>query len=183
VYPPALNHHERQVLAWSMMPAPVSEVLIAEATRIARGIATTLGVEGLIAVEMFLTRDDRLLVNELAPRPHNSFHETEVGCATSQFEQLVRAVCDLPLGDPTILRPAAIVNLFGDLWQSGPPPFERVLREPGVRLHLYGKKSARPGRKMGHLSATGPTAEDALHRANAAFAHLSPTSPPTRVRT
>jgi 5-(carboxyamino)imidazole ribonucleotide synthase len=176
VYPPALNHHERQVLAWSMMPAPVSEVLIAEATRIARGIAATLGVEGLIAVEMFLTRDDRLLVNELAPRPHNSFHETEVGCATSQFEQLVRAMCDLPLGDPTVLRPAAIVNLFGDLWQSGPPPFERVLREPGVRLHLYGKKSARPGRKMGHLSATGATAEEALHRVNTALAHLSSAS-------
>ena len=177
VYPPALNHHERQVLAWSMMPASLPDLVVVEATRIARGIATSLGVEGLIAVEMFLTGDERLLVNELAPRPHNSFHETEAGCATSQFEQLVRAVCDLPLGDPAVLRPAAIVNLFGDLWNGGPPPFERVLREPGVRLHLYGKKAARPGRKMGHLSATADTAEEALRRANTAFAQLTSNSP------
>ncbi|HEY6220861.1 MAG TPA: 5-(carboxyamino)imidazole ribonucleotide synthase [Gemmatimonadaceae bacterium] len=181
VYPPALNHHEHQVLAWSMMPAPLPELIIIEATQIARGIASTLGVEGLLAVEMFLTDDDRLLVNELAPRPHNSFHETEVGCATSQFEQLVRAVCDLPLGEPAVVRPAAIVNLFGDLWNGGPPPFERVLREPGVRLHLYGKKAPRPGRKMGHLSATGPTPQAALARASTAFAQLS--QPPSRAKT
>src|SRR3954468_9862582 len=124
VYPPAMNHHERQVLAWSVMPAPLPEPLIAEATKIARSIASSLAIEGLLAVEMFVTSDERLLVNELAPRPHNSFHETEVGCATSQFEQLVRAVCDLPLGEPSMLRPAAIVNLFGDLWNGGPPPFE-----------------------------------------------------------
>lgn len=173
VYPAAMNHHERQVLAWSVMPAPVSELLVAQATKVARDIASSLAVEGLLAVEMFVTADDRLLVNELAPRPHNSFHETEAACATSQFEQLVRAICDLPLGDPTVLRPAAIVNLFGDLWAGGPPPFERILREPGVRLHLYGKRSARPGRKMGHISATGPTAHDALTRAHAAFATLS----------
>lgn len=173
VYPPAMNHHERQMLAWSVMPAPLSELLVVQATKIARDIATSLAVEGLLAVEMFVTSDDRLLVNELAPRPHNSFHETEVGCATSQFEQLVRAICDLPLGDPAVIRPAAIVNLFGDLWAGGPPPFERILREPGIRLHLYGKHTARPGRKMGHLSATGSTAHEALTRVNAAFARLS----------
>ena len=173
VYPPSLNHHERLALAWAVMPAPLSELVIAQATRIARDIAASLGIEGLLAVELFLTQDDRLLVNELAPRPHNSFHQTEAACATSQFEQLVRAVCDLPLGDPTVLRPAAIVNLFGDLWERGDPAFERVLREPGVRLHLYGKKSARPGRKMGHISATGATPEQALDHARDAYARLT----------
>jgi 5-(carboxyamino)imidazole ribonucleotide synthase len=173
VYPPSLNHHERLALDWSVIPAPLPELVIAQATRIARDIASSLGVEGLLAVELFLTADDRLLVNELAPRPHNSFHQTEAACATSQFEQLVRAVCDLPLGDPTVLRPAAIVNLFGDLWQAGDPAFERVLREPGVRLHLYGKKSARPGRKMGHISAIGSTPEKALACARDAFARLT----------
>jgi 5-(carboxyamino)imidazole ribonucleotide synthase len=178
VYPPAMNHHERQVLAWSVMPAPLPEPLIAEATKEARGIASELAVEGLLAVEMFVTSDDRLLVNELAPRPHNSFHETEVGCPTSQFEQLVRAICDQPLGDPSVERPAAIVNLFGDLWSGGPPPFERILREPGIRLHLYGKREPRPGRKMGHLSATGSTAHEALSRVNAAFTNLRDSTPP-----
>jgi 5-(carboxyamino)imidazole ribonucleotide synthase len=173
VYPPSLNHHERLALDWAVLPAPLPEVVIAQATTIARDIASSLEIEGLLAVELFLTPDDRLLVNELAPRPHNSFHQTEVGCATSQFEQLVRAVCDQPLGDPSALRPAAIVNLFGDLWEHGDPAFDRVLREPGVRLHLYGKKSARAGRKMGHLSATGSTAEEALACARRAHASLT----------
>ena len=173
VYPPSLNHHERLALDWSVMPAPLPEAIIAQATSIARDIASALGIEGLLAVELFLTDDGQLLVNELAPRPHNSFHQTEAACATSQFEQLVRAVCDLPLGDPTVLRPAAIVNLFGDLWEHGEPSFDRVLREPGVRLHLYGKKSARPGRKMGHISATGSTPEKALAGARGAFARLT----------
>ena len=181
VYPPAMNHHERQVLAWSVMPAPLPDLVISEATKLARDIASSLVIEGLLAVEMFITTDDRLLVNELAPRPHNSFHETEAACATSQFEQLVRAICDQPLGDPTVICPAAIVNLFGDLWASGAPPFERVLREPGIRLHLYGKRSARPGRKMGHLSATGATAHEALARVNAAFDRLASAATLNRV--
>ncbi len=172
VYPPSLNHHERLALDWAVIPAPLPESIADEATRIARDIASSLAIEGLLAVELFLTADDRLLVNELAPRPHNSFHQTEAACATSQFEQLVRAVCDLPLGDPSVLRPAAIVNLFGDLWEHGAPAFERVLKEPGVRLHLYGKKSARAGRKMGHLSATGSTPEQALTSARDAFSRL-----------
>ena len=173
VYPPSLNHHERLALDWAVMPAPLPELVVAQATRIARDIASSLEIEGLLAVELFLTADDRLLVNELAPRPHNSFHQTEAACATSQFEQLVRAVCDLPLGDPSVLRPAAIVNLFGELWDGGAPAFDRVLREPGVRLHLYGKQSARPGRKMGHISATGSTPEKALACAREAFARLT----------
>ncbi|MEO5567970.1 MAG: 5-(carboxyamino)imidazole ribonucleotide synthase [Gemmatimonadaceae bacterium] len=173
VYPPSLNHHERLALAWAVMPAPLAAALVDQSLQIARDIAASLEIEGLLAVELFLTTDGRLLVNELAPRPHNSFHQTEAACATSQFEQLVRAVCDLPLGDPAVLRPAAIVNLFGDLWEAGLPKFERLLGESGVRLHLYGKRSARPGRKMGHLSATGATPQDALNRAQTAYARLT----------
>ena len=168
VYPPAFNVHERQILSWSAIPAQFPQTVLREAESLARGIADALALEGILAVELFLLRDGRLLVNELAPRPHNSFHETEVACATSQFEQLVRAVCDLPLGDPRVLRPAAIYNLFGELWEKGAPPFEAALAQPGVRLHLYGKRGARPGRKMGHLSATGDTPAEAIERVRAA---------------
>jgi 5-(carboxyamino)imidazole ribonucleotide synthase len=168
VFPPALNFHERQILAWSVLPAPLPADVLARAEAIARKIANAFSLEGILAVEMFLLRDGTLLVNELAPRPHNSFHETEVACATSQFEQLVRAVCDLPLGDPAALRPGAIFNLFGELWESGTPHFEKPLAHSGVRLHLYGKRGARAGRKMGHLSAVGATPEDALRRVQAA---------------
>jgi len=174
VYPPALNHHERQVLAWSVIPGRLPSAIGRDAIDLARAIAVTIGLEGLLAVEMFLTRDGRLLVNELAPRPHNSFHETELACLTSQFEQLVRAVCGLPLGDTAIVRPAAIVNLFGDLWLNGKTPrFDAALAEPATRLHLYGKRVPRAGRKMGHLSAIGDTPEQALLRARAAAARLS----------
>jgi 5-(carboxyamino)imidazole ribonucleotide synthase len=168
VFPPALNVHERQILAWSVLPAPLPVRVTQHAEEIARGIAEAFGLEGILAVEMFVLRDGTLLVNELAPRPHNSFHETEVACSISQFEQLVRAVCDLPLGDTRALRPGAIFNLFGELWLDGPPRFEAALAQPGVRLHLYGKRGPRPGRKMGHLSAIGDTPEDALARVRAA---------------
>jgi 5-(carboxyamino)imidazole ribonucleotide synthase len=168
VYPPALNVHERQILAWSVLPAPLPARVTRDAEAIARGIAESFGLEGILAVELFLLHDGTLLVNELAPRPHNSFHETEVACSTSQFEQLVRAICDLPLGDPRALRPGAIFNLFGELWANGPPRFEAALAQPGVRLHLYGKRGARTGRKMGHLSAIGDTPDDALARVRAA---------------
>ncbi len=172
VYPPALNFHERQILSWSVLPAPIDGGLAERAEAIARDIAGALSLEGILAVEMFVLENEALLVNELAPRPHNSFHETEVACSTSQFEQIVRAVCDLPLGDTRALRPGAIHNLFGDLWlehrDAAAPPFERALALPGVRLHLYGKPGPRPGRKMGHLSAVGDTADDALARVRAA---------------
>jgi 5-(carboxyamino)imidazole ribonucleotide synthase len=174
VYPPALNFHERQVLSWSVIPAALPAMLVRQATELAANIAGALELEGLLAVEMFLTTRDELLVNELAPRPHNSFHETELACPTSQFEQLVRAVCNLPLGDTSIVRPAAIVNLFGDLWHEGTTPhFDAALAEPLTRLHLYGKRVARPGRKMGHISALGDTPEKALARARAAAARLT----------
>jgi 5-(carboxyamino)imidazole ribonucleotide synthase len=169
VYPPAYNHHEERILAWSLLPGPVPPQVAVKATEIARDMANALKVEGLLVVELFLLKDGRLLVNELAPRPHNSFHATEVACLTSQFEQAVRAVCNLPLGSVEVVRPAAIVNLLGDLWlREGGPRFEQVLAMPGVRLHLYGKRDARKGRKMGHLSAVGTTPEDALARVKAA---------------
>ena len=173
VYPPAVNHHEQQVLAWSVMPGELTPDVVRDATRIALDIAEALKLEGILAVEMFLLQDGRLLVNELAPRPHNSFHASELACPTSQFEQLVRAVCDLPLGTTEALRPVAIVNLFGDLWQDGRSPnFADVLAVPGTRLFLYGKSGARPGRKMGHLAAAGSSAEDALRRVQRAAARL-----------
>ncbi|MDB4892345.1 MAG: phosphoribosylaminoimidazole carboxylase [Gemmatimonadetes bacterium] len=163
VYPPAVNHHERQILAWSVLPGELTSEVVREAERLALAIAHALMLEGILAVEMFLLQDGRLLVNELAPRPHNSYHASELACPTSQFEQLVRSVCDLPLGAVTPARPSAIVNLFGDLWENGRVPrFERALAVPGTRLFLYGKSGARAGRKMGHLAASGATAQDAL---------------------
>lgn len=172
VFPPAVNHHEDRILVWSVLPGVLPPEVISEATELARAIAEAVGLEGLLAVELFLLRDGTLLVNELAPRPHNSFHATERACVTSQFEQHVRSVCGLPLGSTDIVTPAAIVNLLGDLWTDGQPLFERALRLPGVRLHLYGKTGARPGRKMGHLSAIGATAQVAVARAQEAMALL-----------
>ena len=162
-FPAALNHHERLALSWSVIPAPLPPEILARVTEIGRGIAESTALEGLIGVEMFVTTDGELLVNELAPRPHNSYHASERGCVTGQFEQLTRAVCDLPLGDTRTVRPAAIVNIFGDLWQSGrEPDFARALEDSAVRLHLYGKPGPRPGRKMGHFSAVGDSPMGAL---------------------
>jgi 5-(carboxyamino)imidazole ribonucleotide synthase len=163
-YPAARNHHENQILAWSVMPAGVGAELEARAGSIAAELVAKLGIEGLLCAEIFVTRQGEMFVNELAPRPHNSYHESERGCETSQFEQLVRAVCNLPLGSTELISPAAIVNLLGDLWVNGEPDFAAALAMPGVRLHLYEKHHARAGRKMGHLSATGKTAEEALER-------------------
>ncbi|MBX6360551.1 MAG: 5-(carboxyamino)imidazole ribonucleotide synthase [Acidobacterium ailaaui] len=163
-FPAATNHHERQILAWSVIPSSIPASLEEKAQRLARSIADKMHLEGILAVEMFVTRDDRLLVNELAPRPHNSYHASERACVTSQFEQMVRAVCDLPLGDTSVVAPAAIVNLLGDLWLDQQPRFDQALRVPGVRLHLYEKHQPRKGRKMGHLSAVGKTPEEAVQR-------------------
>ena len=169
VYPVAWNHHERQILVWSAMPAPISDAMRGQAQGIAREIAETFGLEGILAVEMFVTGKGELLVNELAPRPHNSYHASVRACVTSQFEQLVRAVCNLPLGETDVVQPAAIANLLGDLWmdEAGKPReprFDRALTVPGVRLHLYEKLRPRKGRKMGHLSAVGSTPEEAVER-------------------
>ena len=166
VYPPAWNHHENQILAWSVMPAPIPASMETEAKKIAEEIADTFQLEGVLAVEMFCTTDGKLLVNELAPRPHNSYHASVRACVTGQFEQLVRAVCDLPLGSVDVVQPAAIANLLGDLWlrdgQPIEPRFDAALAVPGVRLHLYEKHKPRKGRKMGHLSAVGATADEAV---------------------
>jgi 5-(carboxyamino)imidazole ribonucleotide synthase len=163
-FPSAANHHENQILAWSVLPSSIAPDLESKAQQIACGLANELELEGLLAVEMFLTTDGRLLVNELAPRPHNSYHASERACVTSQFEQAVRAVCDLPLGDTSIMRPAAIANLLGDLWLDHEPKFDKALEIPGVRLHLYEKLLPRKGRKMGHLSAVAATPEEAVKR-------------------
>ncbi len=163
-YPSATNYHEQQILAWSVIPSSIPRALEEKAQQIACDLAQALGLEGILAVEMFVTTSGELFVNELAPRPHNSYHASERACATSQFEQHVRAVCDLPLGDVDVLRPAAIANLLGDIWLAGEPKFDRALAVPGVRLHLYEKHSARKGRKMGHLSAVGDTPEEAVQR-------------------
>ncbi len=178
IYPPAWNHHERQILAWSVVPAPISGELQDQAQTLAREIAETFSLEGVLAVEMFVTTNGDLLINELAPRPHNSYHASERGCVTSQFEQLVRAVCNLPLGETDVVQPAAIANLLGDLWldQQGKarePLFDEALTVPGVRLHLYEKLRPRKGRKMGHLSAVGSTADEAVSRVLRAQALLS----------
>jgi 5-(carboxyamino)imidazole ribonucleotide synthase len=163
-FPAARNHHEKQILAWSVLPAGVSAELEARAEALAANLVAKLGMVGLLCAEIFVTRSGELLINELAPRPHNSYHQSERGCATSQFEQLVRAVCNLPLGSTELITPAAIVNLLGDVWLNGEPNFPAALEVPGVRLHLYEKHTPRAGRKMGHLSSVGATAEEALER-------------------
>jgi 5-(carboxyamino)imidazole ribonucleotide synthase len=177
VYPAAWNHHVHQILNWSVIPAAIPAAMEEEARKIAGEIADTFQLEGLLAVEMFVTQGGRLLINELAPRPHNSYHESERACVTSQFEQVVRAVCDLPLGDVDLVQPAAIANLLGEHWigEDGgavEPRFDRALEVPGVRLHLYEKLKPRKGRKMGHLSAVGDTADEAVERVLRAKAAL-----------
>jgi 5-(carboxyamino)imidazole ribonucleotide synthase len=163
-YPAARNHHENQILAWSLLPSGVSSELEARAQTIAAEMIAKLGIEGLLCIEFFVSRRGDLFVNELAPRPHNSYHQSERGCVTSQFEQAVRAVFNLPLGSTDLISPCAIVNLLGDLWLKGEPNFAAALAVPGVRLHLYEKHTPRAGRKMGHLSSVGATAEEALQR-------------------
>jgi 5-(carboxyamino)imidazole ribonucleotide synthase len=163
-YPAARNHHENQILAWSVMPAGAASGLEARSGELAAAIITRLGIEGLLCIEFFVTKQGHLFVNEMAPRPHNSYHESERGCVTSQFEQAVRAACNLPLGSTELIAPCAIVNLLGDVWLTGEPNFPAALEVPGVRLHLYEKHTPRAGRKMGHLSSTGTTAEEALDR-------------------
>jgi 5-(carboxyamino)imidazole ribonucleotide synthase len=171
-FPSATNHHEKQILVWSVIPSLVSAEIEERGQKLACRIADSFTLEGLLAVEMFLTPSGELLVNELAPRPHNSYHASERACVTSQFEQCVRAVCDLPLGDVAVLQPAAIVNLLGDLWLDHPPHFDRALAVPGVRVHLYEKHQPRKARKMGHLSAVGATPQQAVERVLEAHSRL-----------
>jgi 5-(carboxyamino)imidazole ribonucleotide synthase len=173
LFSPFENQHARQILDLTLWPAAVSEETEAAARRIARGVLEGLGVVGVLCVELFVLEDGSLLVNELAPRPHNSGHLTLEAAVSSQFEQQVRAVCGMPLGSPERrVGGAAMANLLGDLWADGEPDWAAALAVPGVSLHLYGKAEARPGRKMGHLTATGASREEAEERVQAARAAL-----------
>jgi 5-(carboxyamino)imidazole ribonucleotide synthase len=161
-FPCSENIHENHILDLSIVPARFAPEIAQRAEKIAAAIAEALDVVGLIAVEFFLTRDGELLVNELAPRPHNSGHFSFDACVTSQFEQQLRAVCGLPLGSPELLRPVVMWNILGDLWKNGEPDWSVVLREPRAKLHLYGKSEARPGRKMGHVCVMADSTAEAL---------------------
>ena len=170
-YPVARNRHERHILDSTLMPAPVGPIVAQEARALALSTAQALETIGVLTVEFFLTAAGRLVVNELAPRPHNSGHLTIEAAVTSQFEQQVRTLCGLPLGCTELVRPAAMVNLLGDLWgqTGGQPRWEAALRaDPDVALHLYGKRAPAPGRKMGHLTVLDPDPQSALSRALAA---------------
>ena len=174
-YGPLRNDHANHILDVTVHPgvAPDSP-LGPRAIDVATRLATELDVVGLLCVEFFVTRGGELLVNEMAPRPHNSGHVTMDACATSQFEQVVRAICGLPLGAVTWRSPVAMANLLGDLWQDGEPAWPRALALPDVHLHLYGKAEARPGRKMGHLNVLRATAEAAAEAARHARAETRP---------
>lgn len=160
-YGPIRNSHSRHILDVSLCPAPLPDRIAQDAVEIARAVLERMNVVGVMCIEFFLTRAGQLLINETAPRPHNSGHLSIDAHVTCQFEQQVRAVCGLPLGSNRQQRPAAMANLLGDLWESGPLDWSRVCAFPEVKLHLYGKREARPGRKMGHLTALADTVAEA----------------------
>jgi len=167
-YGPVMNSHANHILDVSICPAPVDAKIAQQAVEIAREILSRLEVVGVLCVEFFVTKEGKLLVNELAPRPHNSGHFTIDACTTCQFEQQVRAICGLPLGSTRQHRAAAMANLLGDVWEPGPPRWDALLAHDDVKLHLYGKASARPGRKMGHLTSLADTPDQAAERVIAA---------------
>jgi 5-(carboxyamino)imidazole ribonucleotide synthase len=164
-WPVAENRHVNGILDVSIAPARISATLADQARATAIRVAEQLDYRGVLCVEFFVLRDGSLLVNEIAPRPHNSGHYTIDACVTSQFEQQVRVLCGLPLGDTALHCPAVMVNLLGDLWAAGMPRWEQVLREARAKLHLYGKSEARPGRKMGHFTVLDERVEAALELA------------------
>ncbi|MGA0094612.1 MAG: 5-(carboxyamino)imidazole ribonucleotide synthase, partial [Chthoniobacterales bacterium] len=171
-FPAAENLHRDHILRRSVVPARVDPSIAREAELLAVRIARALDVVGLLAVEFFVQRDGSLVVNELAPRPHNSGHFSFDACATSQFEQQLRAVCGLPLGSPRLLTPVVMVNLLGDAWDDGEPDWAALLSDPDVKLHLYGKSEVRRGRKMGHFCVLKQTVEEAVKAAAEAEARL-----------
>jgi 5-(carboxyamino)imidazole ribonucleotide synthase len=160
-FPVAENRHRDGILETSVIPARISDALAGEARQLATGIAKAMSYVGVLGVELFVV-GGRLLVNEMAPRPHNSGHFTMDACSADQFEQQLRTLCGLPLARPWLMSPVAMINLLGDLWSDGEPRWEEALKRPGVRLHLYGKTEARPGRKMGHLNCLAPDPDRAL---------------------
>ena len=169
-FPPSENVHRNHILDVSIVPARIPDSVTENARLLAADIATQLDVVGLISVEMFVTKENELLVNELAPRPHNSGHYTMDGCDTSQFEQLVRVLAGMPIAEPKLHSPTVMVNLLGEVWvdTDGDPDWARALEMPGVSLHLYGKAEPRVGRKMGHINVVADTVEDALYIATEA---------------
>ena len=171
-YGPIENSHRDHILDVSVVPCRGTDALTKDAIEITRTILEKLDVVGVLCVEFFVTKDDRLLVNELAPRPHNSGHLTIDAHVTSQFEQQVRAVCGLPLGSTELLRPAAMANLLGDLWNKGEPNWRSALESPDAKLHLYGKAEPRAGRKMGHITLLADTAAEARAKVNEVRARL-----------
>lgn len=166
------NEHKNHILDVSFAPAFVSKNVFNEAVKIAQNVAETLDYVGTLCVEFFLTKDEKLLINELAPRPHNSGHLTFDACITSQFEQQLRAVCGLPLGSTQFYKPCAMVNLLGNVWQNGEPNWAKSLEDQNVKLHLYGKAEPRIGRKMGHLTAMAETVEEAIESVRKAKLNL-----------
>ncbi len=172
-WPVCENEHANHILDVTLCPARVPASVAERAAELARSIAVALELVGVLAVEMFLMADGGIVVNELAPRPHNSGHFSFDASVTSQFEQQVRAACGLPLGSTESLRPSAMANLLGDLWAGGEPNWAAAAAFPDVKIHLYGKAAAKPGRKMGHLTAFGATVEEAAATVRAARASLT----------
>ena len=171
-FPAIENVHVNGILETSTVPARVSAAVAEAATELAVTLANQLDYIGVLAVELFVADGNQLFVNELAPRPHNSGHFTLDACVTDQFEQQVRSLCELPLGEPRLISPVTMINILGDLWSDGDPAWEDALSLPGVKLHLYGKHHARPGRKMGHLNCLAGTVESSFqlaHRAHGAL--------------
>lgn len=173
-FPVGENRHEAGILETTVVPARVPAMLADEARALAIAVAERMGYVGVLGVELFVANGGRLFVNEMAPRPHNSGHYTMDACAVDQFEQQLRTLCSLPLGEPRLLTPVAMVNLLGDLWRHGEPRWAEALRRPGVRLHLYGKAEPRQGRKMGHLNCLAGDPDRALALAREARDALLP---------
>lgn len=166
------NIHRNHILDVSIAPGRVNQTVARQAAKLAQTVLESLDVVGVLCIEFFVCADGRLLINEIAPRPHNSGHLTIEAAVTSQFEQQLRTVCALPLGSTEIVRPAVMVNLLGDVWQAGEPNWAALLAFPTAKLHLYGKSEARPGRKMGHITVTAATVDEALETALAARTSL-----------
>ncbi len=164
-FPVSENQHVRGILDFSIVPARISSQLARHAQGIACQVAEKLQYQGVLCVEFFVLPDDTLLINEIAPRPHNSGHYSIDACITSQFEQQVRTLCGLPLGETTQHSAAVMVNILGDAWQNGEPDWNLVLQHPSAKLHVYGKTEARPGRKMGHFTVLAADVDAALQQA------------------
>lgn len=175
-FPVGENRHRDGILETTVVPAGVAPGLMDDARDLAVRVAERMEYTGVLGVELFVANGGKLFVNEMAPRPHNSGHYTMDACTVDQFEQQLRALCDLPLGQPRLLSPVTMINLLGDLWQAGEPRWAEALRLPGVRLHLYGKAEPRPGRKMGHLNCLAESPALAFELAHQARSALAPSA-------